>query len=341
MTQKNEKILAIQFQYLGDIIFLLPALQALKIKFPKAELHVLVAKEMKDLLNHVNFIDRLWIVSRVRGKINFFTNFPLILSLRRQSFTRSVDFGSNDRGAIYSLLSAAKMRLGMINKPNHILHNLCYNQKIAATNLSKVYIQRNLDLLSLWNIDAQCKSIPKIDFDKSHLAEAKKMLKGKYILCHIGTSQPKKEWPIYRWLELNKLFKRAGFKVVYTSGVSLRERSLLDQLKSKDKFIHTLEPTKNLNVFLAVLSLTKVVVSGDTGPLHFATALGATIVGLYAVEGSVVHAAPNYISSQKIIGSKCTCTKSLQHYELCQSSVSCMSSIQPVNVFKRVKFLLS
>jgi ADP-heptose:LPS heptosyltransferase len=341
MTQKNEKILAIQFQYLGDIIFLLPALKALKIKFPKAELHVLVAKEMKDLLNHVSFIDRLWIVSRVRGKINFFTNLPLILRLRRESFTRSVDFGGNDRGAIYSFLSGAKIRLGMINKPIHILHNLCYNQKIAASNLSKVYIQKNLDLLNLWDIDAPSKSVPKIDFDKSHLAEAKKLLKGTVILCHIGTSQLKKEWPIYRWLELNKLFKRAGLKVVYTSGVSLRERSLLDQLKSKDKLIHTLEPTKNLNVFLAVLSLTKVVVSGDTGPLHFANALGTKIVGLYAVEGSVVHAAPNYKSNQKIIGSKCTCTKSLQHYETCQSSVSCMSSIQPVNVFKRVKFLLS
>jgi ADP-heptose:LPS heptosyltransferase len=173
------------------------------------------------------------------------------------------------------------------------------------------------------------------------LAKAKKILKGIDILCHIGTSQPKKEWPVYRWLELNKLFKRAGFKVVYTSGVSLRERTLLDQLKSKDKLIRTLEPTKNLNVFLAVLSLPKVVVSGDTGPLHFATALGTKIIGLYAVEGSVVHAAPNYKSSQKILGSKCTCTKSLQHYETCQSSVSCMSSIQPKNVFKRVKFLLS
>ena len=340
MTQKNEKILAIQFQYLGDIIFLLPALKALKIKFPKAELHVLVAKEMKALLSHVEFIDRLWIVSRVRGEINFFTNFPLILALRRESFTRCVDFGGNDRGAIYSLLSGAKMRLGMINKPNHIFHNLCYNQKIAAANLSKVYIQKNLDLLSLWIIDMPLKSIPQIDFDRSHLLEAKKILKGKDIVCHIGTSQVKKEWPIYRWLELNKLFKRAGLKVVYTSGVSLRERSLLDDLKAKDKCIHTLEPTKNLNLFLAVLSLSKVVVSGDTGPLHFAAALGTKIVGLYAVEGSVVHAAPNYKSSQKIIGNKCLCTKSLQHYETCQNAVSCMSSIQPVNVFKRVKFLL-
>ena len=45
MVNKKEKILAIQFQYLGDVIFLLPALKALKLKFPKAELHVLVASE--------------------------------------------------------------------------------------------------------------------------------------------------------------------------------------------------------------------------------------------------------------------------------------------------------
>ena len=341
MTNKKEKILAIQFQYLGDVIFLLPALKALKLKFPNAELHVLVASEMKVLLDHVNFIDKIWTAPRVRGEINFFTQLPLLLALRRESFARAVDFGGNDRGAVFALLSGAKIRLGMINKPNNILHKLCYTQKIASSNLSKVYIQKNLDLLSLWNVDARFKTIPKIDIDRSYLIEAKKIFKSRDIVCHIGTSQPKKEWPIYRWLELNKLLNESGYKVIYTSGTNRRERLLLDQLKKENKTIQTLEPIKDLNLFLAILSLSKIVISGDTGPLHFAAALGTKIIGLHAVEGSIVHAAPNYKINQKILGKKCTCIGSLQHYEICKSSSSCMGSIQSQTVFKRVRTLLS
>lgn len=341
MTNKKEKILAVQFQYLGDVIFLLPALKALKLKFPKAELHVLVASEMKALLDHVNFIDKIWTAPRVRGKINFFAQLPLLFALRKESFARAVDFGGNDRGAIYTLLCGAQIRLGMINKPNNILHKLCYTQKIAVSKLSNIYIQKNLDLLGLWNVDTSFKAIPKINFDRSYLIEAKKIFKDNDIVCHVATSQPKKEWPIYRWLELNKLLNKSGYKVIYTSGTHIRERLLLKQLKKENKLIRTLEPIKDLNLFLAVLSLSKIVISGDTGPLHFAAALGIKIVGLHAVEGSIVHAAPNYQINQKILGKKCTCTGSLQHYEICKSSFSCMESIQAETVFKRVQTLLS
>ena len=341
MTNIKEKILAVQFQYLGDVIFLLPALKALRLKFPKAELHVLVASEMKPLLDHVNFIDKIWTAYRIRGKVNLLAQIPVLFLLRKEHFSRAVDFGGNDRGAIFTLLSGARIRLGMINKPNNILHKFCYTQKINASNLSNVYIQKNLDLLGLWDVDTSFKPIPKIDLDKSYLFEAKKIFNESDILCHIGTSQPKKEWPIFRWLELNKLLNEAGYNVIYTSGTNLRERLLLDQLKKENKSIRTLDPVKDLNLFLAILSLARIVISGDTGPLHFARALGVKVLGLYAAEGSVVHAAPNYQFKEKVLGKKCTCIGSLQHYETCQSPFSCMDSIQAKTVFKKVQILLS
>ena len=41
-----KKILAIQFKYFGDAVFLTPALLAIKDKFPSSEIHLLVAKEI-------------------------------------------------------------------------------------------------------------------------------------------------------------------------------------------------------------------------------------------------------------------------------------------------------
>ena len=98
------KILAIQFQYLGDAVFMTPALQEIKNFYQNAELHVLVATEVFPILKHVNFIDKLWGANRVRGQLNIISQIPLILNLRKERFDRIVDFGGNDRGAFYSFL---------------------------------------------------------------------------------------------------------------------------------------------------------------------------------------------------------------------------------------------
>ena len=49
---------------------------------------------------------------RKRGSANLGQTWPLIRALRREHFDRSVDFASNDRGAILSFLIGAKHRLG-------------------------------------------------------------------------------------------------------------------------------------------------------------------------------------------------------------------------------------
>ena len=55
-----KKILAIQFKYFGDAVFLTPALLAIKKKFPNSEIHVLVAQEIAPVFNNLKYIDKIW-----------------------------------------------------------------------------------------------------------------------------------------------------------------------------------------------------------------------------------------------------------------------------------------
>ena len=48
-----KKILAIQFKYFGDAVFLTPALLAIKKKFPNSEIHVLVAQEIAPVFTNL------------------------------------------------------------------------------------------------------------------------------------------------------------------------------------------------------------------------------------------------------------------------------------------------
>jgi ADP-heptose:LPS heptosyltransferase len=131
MDSRPEKILALQFKYLGDVIFITPALRALKEHLPDAELHVLVAAEVAPLLENLSWINKLWSLPRTRGRARLRDSVPLIRALRREHFARAVDFGGNDRGAILSFLSGATIRLGPVEKKK-LLHRIGYTQTVSA-----------------------------------------------------------------------------------------------------------------------------------------------------------------------------------------------------------------
>jgi ADP-heptose:LPS heptosyltransferase len=92
-----------------------------------------------------------------------------------------------------------------------------------------------------------------------------------------------------------------------------------------------------LPLFLAVLNQADLVISGDTGPLHLASALGKKVIGLFAVEDGVKHYAPIYKKNEIILGNTCTCNGDLNHYAVCKSRNPCMNSISPEQVFELIK----
>ena len=147
----------------------------------------------------------------------------------------------------------------------------------------------------------------------------------------------------YKIIWLNKFIENIKGENTSTSPSDFNSNIILNPDGAewkRGKWNYFIKQFLKLSEYLGI-RFSKIVISGDTGPLHSAAALGIKIVGLHAVEGSIVHAAPNYKINQKILGKKCTCIGSLQHYEICKSSSSCMGSIQSQTVFKRVRTLLS
>jgi ADP-heptose:LPS heptosyltransferase len=112
VSARPEKILALQFKYFGDAVLLTPALRALREHFPGCDLHALVPEEVAPVLQHLPWLNRVWPMPRRRGSASLGKTWPVLRALRREHFDRSVDFASNDRGAILSFLIGAKRRLG-------------------------------------------------------------------------------------------------------------------------------------------------------------------------------------------------------------------------------------
>ena len=86
------------------------------------------------------------------------------------------------------------------------------------------------------------------------------------------------------------------------------------------------------------LKMRKLVISGDTAPLHFSRALGVNVIGLFGIYGSTQYAAPIYSNKEKVIGGLCLCTGDLEHFEVCKSRKFCMETIQPKEVVRLMNF---
>jgi heptosyltransferase-3 len=338
LFQKNLKILAIQFKYLGDAVFITPALLAIHRQYPDAEIHILVAAEVAPIFKHLPFIKKVWALPRTRGKAKLTESLPFVRALRKENFGLSIDFVGNDRGGILSLLVGAKSRLSAIEGTPSFLQKLAYTKTVQTNLLPTSWVKRHLKMLNLM-IGTPETPLPQmlIVADPLLASQAKQLLQDHQIICHLGTSQEKKEWPIARWVEFYQLASLAGYKLAFSAGNNERERNLIFELKKALPDAFELPPVNDLAIYLSLLQQAKLVISGDTGPLHFAAGMGKKVIGLFAVNDGVQHYAPIYENNEVVIGNRCTCTGELANFSACQSPSPCMNSISVEQVFELLK----
>lgn len=332
------KILIIQFKYLGDAVFITPAIQALYRQNPKAEIHVLVAEEVAPIFEHRPFIKKVWAFPRTRGKTKLVKSWPFVRQLRKEKFDLSIDFVGNDRGSILSLLINANSRLSALDKNPTFLQKIAYTKTVKTSLLPITWVKRHLKMLNLLINTPDIPTPPMMIVANPLLGEgAISLLQGQQIICHLGTSQEKKEWPIARWVELYHLATKAGYKMAFSAGTNERERNLITELKKAVPDAFELPPVNDLAMYLSLLNQAKLVISGDTGPLHFAAGLGVKVIGLFGTTDSVRHAAPIYSSHELVMSTPCTCHGELAQFTTCQSPSPCMNSISAEQVFELLK----
>ncbi len=304
-TEKPKKILAIQFKYFGDAVLMTPSLRALREHFPQSELHVLVPEKIAPLLQQLPWLDRVWAMPHHRGSATLKQTWPVIRALRRERFDRSVDFASNDRGAIASFLIGARQRLGWTEPGGFWGRQFCYKQRVEPENKKLHESARLASLLSVWNI-APSSLATEIRADPALAAKAKELVPPGKIICHIASSQPKKEWPLTHWAALHQMATAAGIELVFSTGVGAREETLLTDFKRLAPSAPILEPIADLGLYLAVLARAEIFVSGDTGPLHFAAGLGVPTLALFG-PSSPIQWAPVGAQHRFLTGSACIC----------------------------------
>ena len=170
------RILIIQLGDIGDVVWSLPAVRAVREAYPGAEVAVLLREGSGSLLAAGILPPKIF---EVRKKLR--ESLRLIRALRRERFELVFDFRGDERGAYTAFLTGAPMRAAIyLSLPG--LRNRLFTHLVARTGLPMVVgaADSSLHLLQAFGIEAR-NAVPQLDLSDETKRRAEKILAGEGI----------------------------------------------------------------------------------------------------------------------------------------------------------------
>jgi heptosyltransferase I len=256
----------------------LPAVCALRESFPNARIDWLVDEKWAPVLGENPCVDHVVTINRGSWR----NVFECVRRLRASNYTIAIDFQSLYRSAILGWFSGAPKRLGFDRQYSRESGAaLFYTTAIHPHSAHK--IEHNLELaLAAGAHGGQVRfSLPRV---AEETEEVKRILTAKsvqkYFVLSPGGGWGAKCWPAERYGELHReLTKKYGWQGIVSFGPG--EQELAERVRLSAGVPEPIVEMFNLKQLIALLRGASLMVAGDTGPLHLASALGTPVVGLY------------------------------------------------------------
>ena len=274
----ERRFLVLRMSALGDIVHTLPAVHALRGSFPAAQIDWLIDEKWAPILAGNRDISN--IITMNRGSWRNVTR--TIAMLRRTHYQVAIDFQSLYRSAILGWLSGAPERIGFdAQYSREAGAAFFYTRHVLPKRTHK--IEHNLELVESLGARTETFVFPLAD-DAQAAEEVKHILCGngvqEYFVLSPGGGWTSKCWPAERYGELSRvLAQRYGWTSIVSFGPD--EEGLAEAVRrsagSPEAFVQRI----NLKQLVPLLRRAKLVIAGDTGPLHVASALGTPVIGLY------------------------------------------------------------
>ena len=272
---------------MGDVILSLPALRAVRERFPAAHLTAIVGKSAAGIIEIAGVFDEKIIVDRVAlrdgKKLRSINQIRKIVGdVRRRKFDFIIDFHSLSETNLLGFVAGAKRRL-YSNRENRSLDFLAkFTPRPPLEDKSKHISERYADVLAPLGIK-KTDLFSHIAPRPENLDEAQEIFREFDIENEMlvglfpGAGHPSRRWSVENFALLaERLLNEKNCRVIVFLGPE--ETDLATEIKGKfPPEAVILEPLKLLTFFAAVSKM-RVFVSNDTGPMHLAAIAGAPVV---------------------------------------------------------------
>ena len=337
----------------GDVLRTLPAVKALRERFPSSHITWVVEEPARSLLESQPEIDRVILLprkkwgeglkspKRIWGTIGEVTRF--ISNLRKEGYSAVFDFHGILKSGLLSFLSGSPRRIGFDRNSSKEGNSLFSNVKVTLPEKRISRFQRNLALLRGIGLEVNGVRhhlhIPSEDqeYVESFLSGMSGLIRRPLVAIHPGTSSKTsyKRWSADQYAQLaDRLNRDLRGTVIFTWGPGEREWAEGIQQKMKESSI--LGPkTETLTQLGEVFRKSDLYIGGDTGPMHVASLVGTPVVAIYGPTDPVVNEPfGRHRKVRKAVGCN-PCRK-----RSCKD-LRCLKAVTVEDVFKAAKDILN
>lgn len=283
-------LLVIDFGQLGDVVLSLPALRAIRERFPRAKITVAVGKAGAEIIDLSGYADSTLIVDRVAlrdgfAPVSIFQIFKLVKDVRRRQFDFVIDLHSLSETNLLGFLSGASHRL-YSRRPGRsldLLSNFQPRPPLEDPGQKRHLIDRYLDVLLPLGINnanrlPQLRTRPANDQAVEQLLRKAKADSGSPLVgLFPGAGHPSRCWPLARFADLaDFLIRNDQVRVLVFAGPE--EEGLISEIRNLFPPSAVVLERLTIGQLASALARLAVLVSNDTGPMHIAAAVGTPVV---------------------------------------------------------------
>lgn len=361
---KPKKVLFIELSEMGSTILAYSAMKKAKELF-NAQLYFLIFKENEESVKLLDIIPEKNIITiRIRSFFWFLVDtIKAIVKIRSERIDTVIDLELFSRfTSILGFLSGAKALVGFyryhlegLYRGNFQTHKIEYNPHyhISQGFMSLVYAL-NADVKEVPMLKQEinkdeivlAKNISRTE-DKNNLIRRLRQInpdfsgKSKIVLLNPNASQllPIRKWPLQNFVSLAKRISKLNDVYIVITGKQEEgkdARSICDHVNNNKCIDFTGKTT--LKDFVDLCNISKIIVTNDSGPAHFASLTGIKILVLFGPE------TPNIYSP---LSKNCVCFYSNYACSPCVSAFNhrktscrdskCLKAIRVDQVFDVVK----
>lgn len=287
-----QNILIIQLGDIGDVVWAIPALWAMKNAYPGAKVSVLVRENFGQLLENDPSLYRIFEVRRYGGGLfkGVLEQFRFIKDLRREHFDLVIDLRSDERGAYMAYVTGAPARVSQPYQDVPFWRKLLFTHLISPPPLlekTRGAAEQSLRLLWAMGI-ATDQKLPRLWVSEDARMRVRDLLNsekigddGRWMTLNPFSRWEYKEWAPDRWVDvIDWLREDFGLATVLVGAKGEREKA--ENLVRRCKGLpFNLAGRTTLSELAAVLALSHLHVGVDSAAPHIAAAVGTPTVTIY------------------------------------------------------------
>jgi len=273
MNEVNERLLVVRIGALGDVADTTVAVSHIKNERPHLKIDWVVKNSFAPIVT--DFCDRVIPISSLNKGL------PFLRELRQHKYVAAVDFHGNFRSALIAYLSRSATRYGFSSSNSREGASFFYTHRLSVPSTIQSRIQDGLDLASLF-LNKKLDYTP-LEFVENHedAQFAEDLLRNGHDIVLATSSSPKgfhKMWPQERWRSfIEKSPKTWKFTLIWGPGEEGAVKAVAQGYSDR---VQVTAPTK-LKQLESIIKRSRLVIGGDTGPMHMAHLLDIPTIVLF------------------------------------------------------------